>query len=156
MTSTGESPSEDRAERAAAYLEAWNQGLLSEVGPPIHRLMGIRVISLIPSCVVELESNDLLRGMPSGSIHGGLLATLFDVACAVSLWESFDPALEHPATTDLHVRYFRQPRSWPIRCEVEVAHAGRRVLSTTAVSTDGEGRTIATGSASFALIERKW
>jgi uncharacterized protein (TIGR00369 family) len=156
MTAAGESPGDDRAERAASYLDAWNQGLLSDIGPPIHALMGIRVISLIPICVVELEGNDLLRGMPAGSIHGGLLATLFDVACAISLWESFDSAVEHPATTDLHVRYFRQPSTWPVRCEVEVAHAGRRMLSTTAVATDGEGRTLATGSASFALITRKW
>jgi uncharacterized protein (TIGR00369 family) len=147
---------EDRTAKAAAYMEAWNLGLTSEIGPPIHGLMGITIVSLVPSCVVELRANDLVRGMPQGSIHGGLLATLFDVACAISVWESFDSAVEHPATTDLHVRYFRQPKAWPIRCEVEVAHAGRRLLSTTAVARDAEGTTIATGSASFALIERKW
>ena len=146
----------DREERAAQYVEQWNNGLISELGPPIHRTLGIKVVELIPSCVVELPESDLARGMLPGTIHGGLLATLFDVACAVSLWESFDSAVERPATTDLHVRYFRQPSAWPLRCEVEVAHAGRRVLSTTAVARDAAGRTLATGSASFALVERNW
>ncbi len=147
---------DDREARAAAYMEAWNLGLTSEIGPPIHGLMGIEIVSLLPTCIVKLEANDLVRGMPLGSIHGGLLATLFDVACAISVWESFDSAVETPATTDLHVRYFRQPKAWPIHCEVEVAHAGRRLLSTTATARDAEGNTLATGSASFALIERKW
>jgi uncharacterized protein (TIGR00369 family) len=147
---------EDREAQARAYMEAWNLGLTSEIGPPIHAAMGIRIESLLPRCVVALEGNEMLRGMPEGSIHGGLLATLVDVACAISVWESFDSAIEHPATTDLHIRYFRQPKQWPLRCEVEVAHAGRRMLSTTAVVRDALDNTIATGSASFALIKRKW
>ena len=156
MTSPTEGAASEREARAAAYIESWNEGLSSQIGPPIHKIMGIHVVSLIPTCVVELAGNDMLRAMPEGSIHGGLLATLFDVSCAVSVWESFDSTVEHPVTTDLHVRYFRQPKAWPIRCEVEVAHAGRRVLSTTAVAKDAEHRTLATGSASFALVERTW
>lgn len=144
-----------REERAAAYIEHWNEGHI-EVGPPIHAAMGIRIRELIPKTVVEIELKDAVRGMLPGSIHGGLLATLIDVACAISVWDQFDSSAVHPATTDLHVRYFRQPSGGTLTCEVDVAHAGRRLLSTEAKVTDERGRLIATGTASFALVERLW
>ena len=146
---------EERAERAAAYIEGWNRGL-GETGPPIHGAMGITIISLLPTTIVEIELSEVVRGMLPGSIHGGMVATLIDVASAICVWESFDSAVEHPATTDLQVRYFRQPKAGPVRCEAEVVHAGRRILSTAAKVTDGEGRLLASATASFALVERRW
>ena len=68
-------------------------------------------------------------------LNGGMLATFADVASAASLWASCDRDIEIPVTTDMHVRYYRQPRSGPLKAEATVVHRGRRLLGTECVSS---------------------
>ena len=92
--------------------------------------MGLQLAQLKPTTVLKMELTDDVRGPAPGTIHGGMLATLADVASAASLWESVDYGTELPVTTDMHVRYYRQPRSGPLAAEATVVHRGRRLLST--------------------------
>jgi uncharacterized protein (TIGR00369 family) len=96
--------------------------------------------------------NEDVRGPVSGTVHGGMLATLADVTCAVSLWGAYDPALEMPVTTDMHVRYYRQPRSGPIKAEAHVVHRGRRILSVESSVADNEERSLVRATATYMLV----
>jgi uncharacterized protein (TIGR00369 family) len=81
-----------------------------------------------------------------------MLATLADVTSAVALRGSFDGEREIPVTTDMHIRYYRQPRSSPISAEAKVVHRGRRLLSVECMITDAEGRQLARSTGTYMIV----
>jgi uncharacterized protein (TIGR00369 family) len=118
---------------------------------PLHELMGLRAVARDEDSVtISMELSETVRGFGEGSIHGGMLATFADVASAVTL--TYDRESEIPVTTDLHVRYYRQPRSGPLTAEARVVHRGRRLLGTECVVTDAEQRVLARTTATYMLV----
>jgi uncharacterized protein (TIGR00369 family) len=119
---------------------------------PILGRMGIRIVQLKPTTILTMELSDDVRGHAEGTVHGGMLATFADVSCGTALEGLFDPQSEVPVTTELHVRYFRQPHTGPLRCETTVAHRGRRILSSECSITDGQERLLARASATYMIV----
>ena len=119
---------------------------------PVHALMGLSTVQRGPHTIMTMEMTERVRGTGEGSIHGGLLATLADVTCSTSLWGSYDYPTVVPVTTDMHVRYFRQPRSGPLRAEAQLVHQGRRILSSECVIVDGDNRVLARSTATYMLV----
>jgi uncharacterized protein (TIGR00369 family) len=139
-------------ERAERYQEFWERMLEDpQLGVPLHRQLGLRILQLRPTTVLSMELSDSVRGFYQGSVHGGILATFADAASATALWDSFDRETSIPVTTDMHIRYYRQPHSGPLTAEVHVVHEGRRLLSTECVVSDGEGRVLARTTGTFAI-----
>jgi len=101
-----------------------------------------------------MELSDDVRGAFDGTVHGGMLATLADVTCALSTWGSYDVDLEVPVTTDMHVRYYRQPLSGPLTASAVLVHGGRRILTSECSIVDGQNRELARATATFMLIAR--
>lgn len=85
-------------------------------------------------------------------LHGGLLATLVDNACAAALIDVCDFSVEAPVTTSMHVRYHRQPRSSPVTAVAEVVNKGSTLIDLECVVTDGGDAALARASASFAVV----
>jgi uncharacterized protein (TIGR00369 family) len=81
----------------------------------------------------------------------GMLATLADIASAMTLGSTFDPAAEIPVTTDMHIRYFRQPLAGPLTAEANLVHRGRRLLSCECAVTDAENRVLARSTATYMI-----
>jgi uncharacterized protein (TIGR00369 family) len=133
-----------------AELAAYNE--LLNGGVPLHSRMGLKVLQRQPKSVLTMELNDEVRGAVEGSVHGGMLATLADVTCAISLWGSYDADTHVPVTTDMHVRYYRQPRSGPITAVGQVVHRGRRLLSAECSIVDAEDRVLARSTATYMIV----
>jgi uncharacterized protein (TIGR00369 family) len=55
-------------------------------------------------------------------------------------------------TTDMHVRYYRQPRGGPLRAEAEMVHNGRTLLSSECVVLDVENRVLIRSTATYTRI----
>ena len=87
-----------------------------------------------------------------GTVHGGILATFADAVSGYAVTGAHGAESGLPVTTDLHIRYFRQPRSGPLKAEATVVHRGRRLLSTECVITDADDRLLARSTATFAVI----
>jgi uncharacterized protein (TIGR00369 family) len=121
---------------------------------PLHARMGLTVLQRGRCSIVSMELNDETRGAFDGTVHGGMLATLADVTCALTTWGNYDTDGEVPVTTDLHVRFFRQPRSGPLTAEAQLVHAGRRTLASECAIVDGEGRELARATATFMVVAR--
>ena len=137
----------------AEYRARWDENIRTGTAPPLHhRIMGLQLAQLKPTTVLRMELTDDVRGPAPGTIHGGMLASLADVASAASLWESVDYGTELPVTTDMHVRYYRQPRSGPLTAEATVVHRGRRLLSTECVVTDAEQRVLTRTTATYMVV----
>jgi uncharacterized protein (TIGR00369 family) len=140
-----------RASAEAAVAGDW-QALTEAIRRiPLHDMMGLTVVEVGARTVVTMELTDAVRGAADGSVHGGMLATLADFAQAISLRGSLEP-MQIPVTTDLHLRYYRQPRGGPLTAEVEVVHRGRRLLGTECVITDVEERVLARSTATYMVL----
>jgi len=120
---------------------------------PLHDLMRQTVVAREEhSLTMTMELSDAVRGAAAGTIHGGILATFADVVAAAALTGAYDGESELPVTTDLHVRYYRQPRSGPLTAEARVVHRGRRLLSTECAITDAEARVLARTTATYMIV----
>jgi acyl-coenzyme A thioesterase PaaI-like protein len=67
---------------------------------------------------------------------------------------SFDTKVVMPVTTDLHVRFDRQPRSSPVRAEGRIIYRGRRLMSIECVITDADAREVARTTGTYMLVPR--
>ncbi|MEF8806639.1 PaaI family thioesterase [Natronomonas sp.] len=105
--------------------------------------------------VFELPFDDKFANIASGTVHGGVTATVIDTASGFALRSTF----EHPdeamlTTTDLNVRYVRPARN-DLRVEAEVIRAGGSMGFTESEVTtvhDGEEKVVATGGTSYRLF----
>ncbi|MFZ4519768.1 MAG: PaaI family thioesterase [Microthrixaceae bacterium] len=67
----------------------------------------------------------------TGSLHGGAIATLVDLACALAAARAshFDPMKESLVTADMHVRYLGRPRADEVLARAEVVKIGRQLIT---------------------------
>jgi uncharacterized protein (TIGR00369 family) len=114
--------------------------------------MQMSVVRVEPGlAVLSMPLTEELRGYFDGSIHGGMLATFADAASASCLDDAYDFSTHFPVTTDIHVRYYRQPKGGPLTAEAKLVHAGRRLLSSECVVTDVADRVLIRTTATFML-----
>jgi uncharacterized protein (TIGR00369 family) len=120
---------------------------------PVHKQMDMSVVEQKPGfAVLSMPLRDDMRGFFEGSIHGGMLATLADTACATCLVGCYDMSSEITVTTDMHVRYYRQPRGGPLRAEASMVHNGRTLLSAECSVVDVEDRVLIRSTATYTRI----
>ena len=126
---------------------------LSALIPPVHDWLGLEIELRGETAVVTLQLTDEVRGPAPGTIHGGILATLADVTAALTLSGNFDITIERPVTTDMHIRYYRQPKAGPIIATGRLVYRGRRILSAESSIVDGTGRELARATATFMIVQ---
>jgi uncharacterized protein (TIGR00369 family) len=87
-----------------------------------------------------------------GTVHGGILASFADVVSAYAAIATHRAGAGPLVTTELHIRYFRQPRSSPLKAEATVVHRGRQLVSTECVIEDADNRVLARSTATFTVV----
>jgi len=104
---------------------------------------------LSPDCaVIRLPyRNEITNG--SGTIHGGVLATLADTAVAFALATNFDGKMGF-ATADLTIHFLRRARG-DVRARARILKKGRRVNVGEVAMTDPSGREVARALTTFLL-----
>ncbi|MDT5338983.1 MAG: hypothetical protein QOD90_4488 [Mycobacterium sp.] len=121
---------------------------------PVHDQLQMNIVRYKPGvAVVSMPLTDGIRGFYDGTIHGGMLATLADAACASCLWGTYEFGPQFTVTTDIHVRYYRQPKSGPLIAEAKMVHRGKRLLSSECTIVDGEERVLLRSTATFMLVD---
>lgn len=85
----------------------------------------------------------------SGTVHGGILATLADTAVAFALSTNFDGKMGF-ATADLTIHFLRRARG-DVWAHARIVKKGERIAVGEVAVLDAEGREMARALASFAL-----
>jgi uncharacterized protein (TIGR00369 family) len=123
---------------------------------PIHRLLELRLHDGAgepgtAATEIPLTANALGS---TGNLHGGVIATLCDVACAAAAHGAagYDPTAAALVTADLHVRYLGLPKGDSVRAEAKVVKAGSRLIVVEAEVKDGEERVIAVADFSAMVV----
>lgn len=105
--------------------------------------------------VLELPFDKKFANIASGSVHGGITATVIDTASGFALRTTFDSPTEAAlTTTDLTTRYVR-PATDDIRVRADVVRAGETIGVTECEVTsvhDGERKVVATGGTTYRLF----
>ena len=105
---------------------------LRSIPIPLHDLLGFEFVSPeagARTAEVRMPVRPESCG-PSGSLHGGAVATLVDLACALAAVRSsgFDAERESLITSDMHVRYLGRPRSDTVIARSEVVRVGSQLI----------------------------
>ena len=137
-------------ESSASVNIATAQAVLDSV--PFHdRVLRPRVIAVDTArgqLDVALDGNpDLCRSTESDALHGGVVASLIDLA-------AYNAAALHKGlatpTLDLRIDYLR-PAVAPLRASARVVRAGRSVVTVDVAVEDSTGRLVALGRGSFSV-----
>lgn len=111
--------------------------------PPYHRWLGLRLVEAeLDRVVIAMPYQDAFLADVDGTyVHGGLVATLADVAGDFALISRLGYAV---ATIDLRVDYLRPAgRGQDLRAEATVMRCGRTVGVADVVVADGSDRQLA-------------
>ena len=134
--------------RLAALVEAWLAGQRELA--PIATLLGVRPVSLGEGeAVVELVAGERLHNA-MGTVHGGVLCDLADVAMGVAL-ATITAEGESFATMQLQIAYLAAVREGVVRASARVLHRGRNAAHLECDLHDGEGRLLARVSSVAAI-----
>jgi uncharacterized protein (TIGR00369 family) len=121
----------------------------------LHDRMGVNLVAVTDdSAVLTMELSEETAGSVPGTVHGGLLAAFADLACAMAIWRSVDITRQIQVTTDLHTRYFRQPRRGPLEAQAMRVHDGRHILSAECIVRDADQRVLSRSTATYMVIDR--
>jgi uncharacterized protein (TIGR00369 family) len=117
---------------------------------PLLAYLGVRLTDAGPGrCEFQLdiEPRHLNR---SGSLHGGVIATMLDAACGYSgLHTAADAAPANAVTVMLAISYVGRADEGRIRAVGRVTAAGRKIYFAAAELLAGDGRLLATAQGSF-------
>ena len=138
-------------------LEAGEWDRANELVPhtmPLNKQLGLRFLGLEGDTLsATMALTESVSTSVEGTVHGGILATFADVVSAFAVIATHGAGAGTLVTTELHIRYFRQPWSGPLTAEATVVHGGRQLLSTECVITDAHDRTLARSTATFTRIQ---
>lgn len=88
---------------------------------------------------------------PNGVVHGAVLFALLDTAMGAATM-SVLPEGRYCASVDLQLRFLRPAAGGSLVADVEVLKQGRSVVHLEGRVVDDDGRLVATGSATFAVL----
>jgi uncharacterized protein (TIGR00369 family) len=127
-------------------------------GVPVQALVGLQVVAtgVDGPAVMEIPLGPEALGA-TGQLHGGVIALLCDVTCAVaaSSGSDYDPETHALVTADLHVRYLAGAKGDRVRAEASVVKAGRALVVVEGRVYDGVGTLIAVADFSATLVPRR-
>lgn len=142
--------SERVAERNATTLRETlhEHGLFEWLDVDIAELSAGRAVLTVPY-------DEKFANLSSGTMHGGVTATVIDTASGFALRSTMDdPSDANLTTTDLNVRYVR-PVHGELTVEAEVVRSGTTMGVTECEATvehEGETKIVATGGTTYRLF----
>jgi uncharacterized protein (TIGR00369 family) len=119
---------------------------------PFHAGLGISVEHAAAGDVrLGWEARPDHRNL-QGLVHGGILATLVDIAMGLAVRTVVGPTRRH-VTIDLHVQYLRPARPGPLQALGSVVRVGTNVGFAEGSVMDAAGRLLIRASGTYSVTE---
>lgn len=103
---------------------------------------------------ITLTTNATTLSGVGGSVHGGVLAAMVDIAMLQALIASLEPNDIPNGTADLNITYLRPSLGNVITAEAVILRKGRSLAVSEVSILDGEGRLCAKGRTIYAIRQR--
>jgi len=119
---------------------------------PFNEMLGITVLEQRPGYGrICLEKGPHTPGGIGGSVHGGILASMVDIAMLVAIFGGFRPDQVPAGTADLGITYLRQAHGQRIEAEANVVKHGRQLAVIDVDITSDDGTLCARGRVLYAF-----
>jgi uncharacterized protein (TIGR00369 family) len=123
---------------------------------PLHKMLGLRYRAPEAGeghAEVRMPVQAEALGF-TGSLHGGAIATMVDLACALAAVgiSGFDPERESLVTSDMHIRYLGRPRSDTVIAKADVVKKGSQLIVVACEVVDEGDHVIAVADFSMMLV----
>lgn len=119
---------------------------------PFNKLLGIRVVRRHSDGVtIDCPMTDRLRN-GAGVMHGGVMATLADVAVGVGLTSHFG-GLRPITTTDIKINYLRPIADGKLIARSHVLRVGKRLCVARVDMFDTKRQLVAAAVVTYMLLE---
>jgi uncharacterized protein (TIGR00369 family) len=119
---------------------------------PFHQFIGLSVADIADdyACLRLTVTETTPTGI-GGSVNGGVLATMVDMAAVAAVFSKALPGSVPAGTADLSITYLRQAHGQWLEAKARVIKRGRQ-LSTVAIDIENdEGRLCSTGQVLYAM-----
>jgi uncharacterized protein (TIGR00369 family) len=119
---------------------------------PFHRFIGLSIAEIADdyACLRLTVTETTPTGI-GGSVNGGVLATMVDMAAVAAVFSKALPGSEPAGTVDLSITYLRQAHGQWLEAKARVIKRGRQ-LSTVAIDiVNDDGRLCSTGQVLYAM-----
>lgn len=119
---------------------------------PFHRFIGLSIAEIADdyACLRLTVTETTPTGI-GGSVNGGVLATMVDMAAVAAVFSKALPGSEPAGTADLSITYLRQAHGQWLEAKARVIKRGRQ-LSTVAIDiVNDDGRLCSTGQVLYAM-----
>jgi uncharacterized protein (TIGR00369 family) len=147
---------DDERQGAMSGLE-FVQGLADGTLPlnPMAQTLGYDIIEVAKGRVVAAAEPHAGHLNPSGTVHGGLAATLLDSCMGLAIRSMLDKGLAQ-TTLEFKISLVRPitPQTGLIRAEGKVISCGRRVGTAEGKLIDKDGRVLAHGTTTCLIFPR--
>ncbi len=118
----------------------------------LHKMLGITVVERRKGFArVCLNKTPETPGGIGGSVNGGILAALVDVAMLVAMFTELRPGEEPAGTADLNISYLRQAHGEHIYADATVVKHGRQLAMIEVSVVDDDDRLCAKGRVLYAF-----
>jgi uncharacterized protein (TIGR00369 family) len=94
---------------------------------------------------ISIETGPKVDGGIGGSVHGGILASLVDIAMLEAVFPTFGEGDQPGGTIDLSITYLRPTLGSRVTAEANVVRRGRRIITTEVDIRDDQERLCARG-----------
>lgn len=119
---------------------------------PFYRFLGIAIEEVRAGYArISMPNGPNTLGGVGGSVHGGILASLVDIAMLQALVPMFEEGDLPGGTMDLGITYLRPALGPSVTAEANVLRKGRQVAVTEVEIKDAEGRLCAKGRTLYSL-----
>ena len=121
-------------------------------GNPFHALIGVELIESSPGHArVRLPVSERVGGGVAGSVHGGVLSALADIACLGAMRGLFSESVRAAGTAELNISYLRPALGAYVIAEARVLKRGRTLAVVDVDLTDPNDKLVAKARVSYAV-----
>lgn len=122
---------------------------------PLHRQLGLELEEAREGFArIVLITDAVTLSGANGGVHGGVLATMVDVAMLEALLASLGPDDMPAGTADLGITYLRPSRGARVTAEATIIRKGRSLAMAEVSILDGEGQLSARGRTIYSIRQR--
>ena len=119
---------------------------------PFHQYLGLKLVETKPDFVrLRLEKTATTPAGIGGSVNGGVLATMIDMAGVAPGFTKIAEGSQPPGTADLNITYLRQAQGLWLDAEARVVKRGRQLCTIEVRITNDSGDLCAIGRVLYAL-----
>lgn len=143
------------AAKAETMLDRMEKTISGELpDPPISRLIGLRLISILPGeSHLELEAGPQ-HANPMGTLHGGVLCDLADLAMGCAYASNLGRE-ETFTTMELKINFLRPVWKEKLCAVGKVVNRGRTVGMVECEITDSQGRLVAKSASTCMTLQKE-